>query len=132
MKLVLKDSCYTLRMSDSTSLYPLGKGLESLRALMKVGSTKRTVENILGWRNLDRLGRTSRLEQFVRPKMRPEGSKGKNPWYLVKDDIAREDPTRTVARAAKAVVGAVYFDGGYSAVRMVMEVLDLVIRVPNN
>lgn len=117
-------------MNDSTSLHPLGKGIDSFRALMKTGSTARTVANILGWRNLDRLGRVSGLEQFVRPRMRPAGeSRGKRVLLAFKDDFEREDPTRTVARAVEAVVGAVYFDGGFEAVRVVMEYLDLVIRV---
>ncbi|KAF7863863.1 hypothetical protein EAF04_006828 [Stromatinia cepivora] len=48
---------------------------------------------------------------------------------LVKED-SREDSTRAVSRAVKAVIGAVYLDGGVESAKKVMENLQMGIKLP--
>jgi hypothetical protein len=56
----------------------------------------------------------------------------KNIVALLKDDFqaAGHDPKRTVARAMKAIFGAIYYDQGYGWVKMVMYNFDLTIKMP--
>jgi len=70
----------------------------------------------------------SKIEKFVRRKKPLRPTKRKNPLSLMKDDISREDPSRTAARAMRAVIGAVYYDGGLQAARRVMAELALIIK----
>jgi dsRNA-specific ribonuclease len=39
-----------------------------------------------------------------------------------------EDPSRTAARAMRAIIGAIYYDGGLQAARRVMAELGLIIK----
>lgn len=55
-------------------------------------------------------------------------TKRKNLFFVVKDDATREDPSRTAARAMRAIVGAIYYDGGLQAARRVMAELGLIIK----
>ncbi|KAA8575081.1 hypothetical protein EYC84_004297 [Monilinia fructicola] len=48
---------------------------------------------------------------------------------LIKEDL-REDSTRIVSRAVKAVIGAVFLDGGMDSAKKVMENLQMGIRMP--
>ncbi|KAJ8066249.1 hypothetical protein OCU04_005331 [Sclerotinia nivalis] len=48
---------------------------------------------------------------------------------LVKED-SREDSTRVISRAVKAVIGAVYLDGGVESAKKVMENLQMGIKLP--
>ncbi|APA09637.1 hypothetical protein sscle_05g044070 [Sclerotinia sclerotiorum 1980 UF-70] len=48
---------------------------------------------------------------------------------LVKEDT-REDSTRAISRAVKAVIGAVYLDGGIENAKKVMENLQMGIKLP--
>ncbi|KAF7911092.1 uncharacterized protein EAF01_002600 [Botrytis porri] len=48
---------------------------------------------------------------------------------LVKEDT-REDSTRVIGRAVKAVIGAVYLDGGIESVKKIMENLQMGIKLP--
>ncbi|KAF7938836.1 uncharacterized protein EAE98_001174 [Botrytis deweyae] len=48
---------------------------------------------------------------------------------LVKEDT-REDNTRVVSRAVKAVIGAVYLDGGIESAKKIMENLQMGIKLP--
>lgn len=47
---------------------------------------------------------------------------------MLKEDVQSEDQTRTVARAMRAIIGAVYYDGGMDGVRRVMEGLGLLVK----
>ncbi|CAD6442014.1 81b079d0-adcc-48ba-8edc-a0b0d8a4237d [Sclerotinia trifoliorum] len=49
---------------------------------------------------------------------------------LVKEDT-REDSTRAISRAVKAVIGAVYLDGGIESAKEVMENLQMGIKLPS-
>ncbi len=75
-----------------------------------------------------RLAWTTKIEKFVRRKKPLRPTKRKNILSLMKDDVSREDPLRTAARAMKAVMGAVYYDGGLQAARRVMAELALIIK----
>jgi dsRNA-specific ribonuclease len=77
---------------------------------------------------LARLAWTTKIEKFVRRKKPLRPTKRKNILSLMKDDVSREDPLRTAARAMKAVMGAVYYDGGLQAARRVMAELALIIK----
>ncbi|TGO30626.1 hypothetical protein BPAE_0004g00840 [Botrytis paeoniae] len=48
---------------------------------------------------------------------------------LVKEDT-REDNTRVISRAVKAVIGAVYLDGGIESAKKIMENLQMGIKLP--
>ncbi|KAF7960838.1 hypothetical protein EAE96_000510 [Botrytis aclada] len=48
---------------------------------------------------------------------------------LVKEDT-REDNSRVISRAVKAVIGAVYLDGGIESVKRIMENLQMGIKLP--
>ena len=110
MKLVMRDLCYALQVPE--------------------GDMDKIEERIIGRNNLDRVGKTSKIEQFVRPMAHLPPTKRHNILHLLKDDARREDPIRTLERAMKAVIGAVYYDGGLEGARLVMGNLDLLIKVP--
>jgi len=79
------------------------------------------------WENLGRVGRLSKIEQFVRrkkPQVKHRTFSALNPF---KEDSV-EYPGNTIARAVKAVIGAVKFDGGEQAVKNVMRQLDISIE----
>jgi hypothetical protein len=57
-------------------------------------------------------------------------TKSKNILHLMKDDVQREDPSRTIQRAICAIVGAVYYDGGLEAARRLLAGLNLIIKLP--
>lgn len=83
-------------------------------------------------RNLDSIGRLSQIEKFVRAMMPIRTAKKRNIFSLLKDDVVREDPSRTIARAMRAIIGAVYYDGQLAAARRVMAELDLIIKLPES
>jgi dsRNA-specific ribonuclease len=85
-------------------------------------------ERLIGTRNLAHICFKSKVEKFVRRKKPLRPSKRKNIFSAVKDDASREDPSRTAARAMRAVIGAIYYDGGIQAVRRVMAELGLIIK----
>ncbi|TEY40048.1 hypothetical protein BOTCAL_0439g00060 [Botryotinia calthae] len=53
----------------------------------------------------------------------------RNIMELVKEDT-REDNTRVISRAVKAVIGAVYLDGGIESAKKIMENLQMGIKLP--
>lgn len=63
--------------------------------------------------------------------MPKQEGKTRNPFKLLVDDARTEDATRTIERAMQAVIGAVYFDGGFEAARRVMAQLGLTIKAGN-
>ena len=63
--------------------------------------------------------------------MPKQEGKTRNPFRLLVDDARTEDATRTIERAMQAVIGAVYFDGGFEAARRVMAQLGLTIKAGN-
>jgi len=79
---------------------------------------------------LSRVGSQSKIERFVRPKMIPRPSSKRNVFALLKEDVQFEDPSRVVARAIRAIIGAVYYDGGMAAASRVMASLMLTIKLP--
>lgn len=91
---------------------------------------------ILSTKNLSGIGKTSQtgasLEQMVRPRAPLRASKRKNMFHVLRKDVQAvgHDGDRLIARAVKAIIGAVYFDGGYDAVRRVMAQLGLSIQAP--
>ena len=78
--------------------------------------------------NLFKVGKNTKIESWVRNKMPKREGKTRNPLKMLIDDAATEDPTRTIERAMKAIIGAVYFDGGFEAARRVMAHLGLTIK----
>jgi dsRNA-specific ribonuclease len=83
---------------------------------------------LIGRRNLAYVCWKSKIEKFVRRKKPLRPTKRKNILFLVKDDASREDPSRTATRAMRAIVGAVYYDGGLRAARRVVAELGLIIK----
>lgn len=59
-------------------------------------------------------------------------TKRRNILALLKDDVQREDPSRTVARAMRAIAGAIYYDGELDEVRKFMHKLNLTILPPKS
>lgn len=59
---------------------------------------------MIHFRSLDQLGRATKLERFVRPKLYLRATRRRNPLWLLKDDVQREDPSRTIARAICAII----------------------------
>ncbi|RDL32944.1 uncharacterized protein BP5553_08383 [Venustampulla echinocandica] len=110
MKLLLRDQCYLFQIPE--------------------GDAEKIISDMIHFRNLDQLGRTTKLERFVRPKLYLRPTRRRNPLWLLKDDVQREDPSRTIARAVCAIIGAAYYDGGLEAAKGVMAELDLVINMP--
>lgn len=86
------------------------------------------MERLIGRKNLARIAWTTKIEKFVRRKKPLRPAKKKNPFSLIKDDTLREDPSRTAARAVRAIIGAVYYDSGLQAARRVMAELSLIIK----
>jgi dsRNA-specific ribonuclease len=111
---------------------------------------QKTIEKIISWEKLARIGRNTvgeadketkatnkklgvragTIEGLIRPKAPLPHSQRKNLFALIKDDIQNvgHDQNRQIARAIKAIIGAVYFDGGFEAARRVMAVLRLTIQ----
>lgn len=69
------------------------------------------------------------IERMVRPKAPLRPSKRRNVLELLKEDVQNvgHERGKQIARAMKAIIGAVYFDGGYEAARRVMAQLSLTI-----
>ncbi|RFU28204.1 hypothetical protein B7463_g8137, partial [Scytalidium lignicola] len=111
MKLVLKDQCYLFQVSN--------------------GDARKFMNKMLSRRHLDQLGRKTKIEKYIRPRKPLQPSKRRNILALLKDDVQAEDKSRTVARAMRAIIGAVFYDGGLEAVRKVMGKLDLTFKVPD-
>lgn len=83
---------------------------------------------MIGRKNLAYVCWRAKIEKFVRKKKPLRPTKRNNIFSLVKDDASREDPSRTAARAMRAIVGAVYYDGGLAAARRMMAQLGLIIK----
>ena len=98
--------------------------------LTRIDEQSEIMDRKIGRRNLDRLGRATKIEKFIRPRQPLPATKRKNILYLLKEDAHFEYPDRVIARGVKAIIGAVYFDGGYQAVRRTMVALSLAIRLP--
>ncbi|KAG4433972.1 hypothetical protein IFR05_010552 [Cadophora sp. M221] len=109
LKLVILDQCYTFRISKQ----------------------KRIVNDMVGRGNLFKVGKNTKIESWVRNKMPKQEGKTKNPFRLLVDDAKTEDATKTIERAMQAIIGAVYFDGGFEAARRTMAQLGLTIKVGN-
>lgn len=86
---------------------------------------------MVGRSNLFKVGKNTKIESWVRNKMPKQEGKTRNPFKLLVDDARTEDATRTIERAMQAVIGAVYFDGGFEAARRVMAQLGLTIKAGN-
>jgi len=108
-------------------LFP--RNLGSLKENTTTGEADRQISRFLSRTRLDNLARVSKIELFVRARKQVKITT-RNAWKLIKEDVQGEDRTRTAARAIKAIVGAVYYDGGFLAARKVMEDLDLTIKMP--
>jgi dsRNA-specific ribonuclease len=95
---------------------------------------KAVIGRILSTRNLSTVGKFSKyggsIERMIRPRAALRPSKRRNVLELFKDDVQAvgHDRDRQIARAIKAIIGAVYFDGGYEAARRVMAQLRLTIQ----
>ncbi|KAH8813122.1 ribonuclease III domain-containing protein [Xylogone sp. PMI_703] len=111
MKLVLKDQCYLFHVSN--------------------GDASKFMDKILSRRHLDQIGRKTKIEKYIRPRKPLQPSKRRNILALLKEDVQTEDRSRTVARAMRAIIGAVFYDGGLEAVRKVMGILDLSFKAPD-
>ncbi|CAG8982093.1 hypothetical protein HYALB_00013974 [Hymenoscyphus albidus] len=122
MKLLLTESCYTLRVSGS-SAHTRSK---RVKRVMGIDTSNKVIKEVLGRENLALIGTQTKIEYCIRPMKGIEGSLRKNPVVhtvrLWKDDVRREERSWTIARGVEAVVGAVYFDGGLESVKGVMEV----------
>ena len=79
-------------------------------------------------RTLENTGKQTKIESFVRPMMPLRKA---HLWSLLKADGQREDPSRTLARALMAMIGAMYYiqyDGGLEAARKVIVGFGLEIK----
>lgn len=82
----------------------------------------------MGRKNLYSLGVNSKIERFIRPRLEIEQERPTqkwNPLVMVKDDLKSETKDRVIARAMRALIGAVYYDGGLEAAKRVMAELRL-------
>jgi dsRNA-specific ribonuclease len=86
------------------------------------------IDRITGTRNLDKIGRKSTIEYMIRRRAPLRPRQKNNLLSLLKDDMRREWPEITIARGMRAVIGAVYYDGGYDAARRAMVHLKLIIQ----
>jgi dsRNA-specific ribonuclease len=74
----------------------------------------------------------TKLQQYIRPRAILQGSQSRNWIRLIVNDfkVLGCDPGRTIANGIKAIIGAVYFDGGFESARRVMAQFGLIIKVP--
>jgi dsRNA-specific ribonuclease len=93
-----------------------------------LGDAGNILDGLVGRKNLAYICWKSQMEKFVRRKKPLRPTKRKNIFSVVKDDASREDPSRTAARAMRAIIGAIYYDGGLQAARRVMAELGLIIK----
>jgi dsRNA-specific ribonuclease len=83
---------------------------------------------LIGRKNLAYVCWKAKIEKFVRRKKPLRPTKRKNIFSVVKDDASREDPSRTAARAIRAIIGAIYYDGGLQSARRVMAEMGFSIK----
>lgn len=88
---------------------------------------KKHLDDLLGRTTLYNRGKDTKIEQFIRPQLPLPQTKRKNVIALLKDDVKREDPIRTIARAMRAIIAAVYYDGGLDAARRVMHNMSMTL-----
>lgn len=86
---------------------------------------------MIGRSNLFKVGKNTKIESWVRNKLPKHEGKTRNVFRLLVEDVKTEDATRTIERAMQAIIGAVYFDGGFEAARRVMAALGLTIKAGN-
>lgn len=84
-----------------------------------------SIKKLLHANTLDKTGRETGIERFVRPKAPLRESQQKNP---VKMMLAGDNKKKVVAQAVKAVLGAVYYDGGFGEAKRVCVGLGIVPR----
>ena len=99
---------------------------------MRAEDAEKTAEKMLDWPSLAKLGTTTKLQQYIRPRAPLRPSQSRNAWELIKADAKNvgKDSGRTTASGIRAIIGAVYFDGGLDAVKRVMAHLGLIIKLP--
>jgi dsRNA-specific ribonuclease len=101
-----------------------------------VGEAKVVVERMLSAAYLSMIGRYSKdgesIESMVRPSaplpLPPSRRRNMSEHLRHSAQGVGHDPDTQIARAVKAIIGAVYFDGGFEAARGVMAQLMLAIQ----
>lgn len=87
---------------------------------------------VIGRENLARIGEDSGIQRWIRPRRPLPPSRQSSIVRLLMDDAwalkGEKDPRRIIARAMRALIGAVYLDGGDMAATTVMTNLKLLIR----
>lgn len=88
----------------------------------------------MGFKNLSDIGKRTNLSTLVRPrKYTPARQASELPIKAAEalwDDWRRGWPEKVIAKAMQALIGAVYYDGGFLAARRAMVGLDLIIKPP--
>lgn len=91
---------------------------------------------LIGRENLSRIGEDSGIQRWIHPKRPLPPSHESSVLRLLMDDMRAvkgdKDPKRIIARAMRALIGAVYLDGGIMAAGNVMTELRLLIRREQN
>lgn len=87
---------------------------------------------MLSRERLFQAGVNSKLETWIRPPKPLHPSKKHNLLALLKEDVKSvgHDKTRLIARAIKAIFGAIYYDQGYEWVGKIMVQCKLTIEMP--
>lgn len=103
--------------------------------LMKAAEYAR-MSVLIGRENLARIGEDSGIQRWIHPRRPLPPSQQMSMLRLLMDDMravtGEKDPKRIIARAMRALIGAVYLDGGIIAAEKVMTELRLLIRREQN
>jgi hypothetical protein len=123
MTLVLRDQCYLFRVHEGKHFLsnPNRRGKQTDR--IWIDDAKKTIKKMMeDYDDLYQLGMTTKLQQYIRPRAPLRPSQKWSFMANIKDDFQGlgKDAPRAVAIGIKALIGAVYFDGGYESTRRVM------------
>ncbi|KAE8450641.1 hypothetical protein EG329_005985 [Mollisiaceae sp. DMI_Dod_QoI] len=139
MELALMEQFYQFQIPEckNSPVDNMRKAVMSTRILVDLDMLTETAEhmrllNVIGRRNLAKIGEHSEIQRWIRPRMALPPSQQRSLFRLLKQDLQtvtrQDDPSSTIARAMRALIGAVYLDGGILAVDKVMMELRLLIR----
>ncbi|KUJ24401.1 uncharacterized protein LY89DRAFT_551177, partial [Mollisia scopiformis] len=108
------------------------KALANLgKAVMNLALMEQLYEYQIPEYNLASVGNHSGFQKWIRPRKPLPPSQQRNVMLMIKDDLraltGEKDPKRVIARAMRALIGAVYLDGGREAAVDVMRELRLLI-----
>lgn len=93
-------------------------------SLTRADDIDSAIKSLLNLGNLAKKAKIVGIDRVIRPRA-PVGHKQKA--SILKKVAGKRDKTQLAAEGIKAVVGAVYYDGGYSAAKSVIGTLGLVL-----